>query len=371
MTRVLHVINTLAVGGGAEHLAHLARGLGAHGFESAVLTGDDGPGGARLRALGARVDVLGSMGATAPNAIAERLRRDRPDLLHLHGSRSGFFGSIAARRARIAPVIYTAHMFSFRRVLPPPFPWLFERLEASTCSACDRVVCVSRSDRDEAARRGLSPGRLVVIPNGIDLGRFQALEDRREALGLEPTAPVVGMIGRLVPQKDPLAFVAMARRVGERLPGARFLVVGDGPLRSELEHRATGLADRLRFLGVRDDVPELLATLDVVVFPSLWEAQGIGLIEAMAAGRAIVATHLPAHAEAIEEGLSGLLVPRRDSAAMADAVAALLTDPERRSRLGAAARRTAEGRYRVETMIEATAALYREALAARSAFQAA
>jgi glycosyltransferase involved in cell wall biosynthesis len=373
VTRVIHVINTLEVGGGAEHLVQLARGLASHGFESSVLAGRDGPGAARLRELGARVDrVSGLDGATFLPLVAA-LKARRPDLLHLHGSRSGLLGTIAARFARVTPVVYTAHMFAFRRRLPAPLPWLAERAEAMTCAGCDRVICVSRTDRDEAARRGLPGERLVVIPNGIEMHRFPACRDRRPDLGLDAGTPVVGVIGRLVEQKNPIAFVDMARRVAEIVPDARFLVIGDGPLRGEVEGRARRLLgdDRLRVVGFRSDVPEMLATLDVVVFPSLWEAQGIGLIEAMAAKRAVVATRLPAHAEAIEPGTSGLLVPADDPDAMAEGVVALLRDPAERARLGEAARQRVESRYRIEAMIDATAALYRDALAARSASQAA
>jgi glycosyltransferase involved in cell wall biosynthesis len=182
------------------------------------------------------------------------------------------------------------------------------------------------------------------------------------------------MVGRLVDQKDPLAFARMALSVAARLPHARFLVVGDGPLRGALEETAAPLvADRrLQVTGFRDDVPELLATMDVVVFPSLWEAQGLALIEAMAAERAVVASRLPAHREAVEDGESGILVTPGDADAMGDAVASLLADPALRRRLGTQARLGVERRYRIETMIEATAEIYRAArTAGRAVFHAA
>jgi glycosyltransferase involved in cell wall biosynthesis len=341
-----------------------------------VIGGVDGPGAARLQAIGVPVTVLGEMGAGTPLELASRFRRERPALLHLHGSRAGLLGALAARLAGVAPVVYTAHMFSFRRQMPAPLVWLATRAERLTAAIADRVICVSASDRDAAAARGLPSARLTVVPNGIDMSRFPAREDRRAELGIDRDAPVVGMVGRLVEQKDPLAFAALARAVAERSPAARFLVVGDGPLRPALEHACAELLaqGRLTVTGFRDDVPELLATLDVVVFPARWEAQGLALIEAMAAGRAVVATGLPAHAEAVDHERSGLLVPVGDAAELARAVSGLLEDAAWRRELGGRARASVESRYRIETMVDATAEVYRAVIASagsRPAFHAA
>lgn len=366
MSRVVHVINTVEVGGGAEHLVHLARGLLRHDWESVVLAGCDGPARARLAETQATVEIVGALGMGAPVTLAACLRRHKPDLVHLHGSRSGLLGALAARLAPARPVVYTAHMFSFRRRLPQPLPWLAGRAEILAASLVDRVICVSSSDREAAEAVGLDRARIVVVPNGIDLARFPARADRRAEFGFVADTPVVGTVGRLVDQKDPLAFARMALRLAERRPDARFLVVGDGPLRGALESAAAPLVRdrRLVVTGFRDDVPELLATLDVAVFPSRWEAQGLALIEAMAAGRAVIASRLPAHAEAVEEGESGLLVPVGDDEEMADRAVALLADPARRARLGACARQRAERRYRIEAMVDATAEVYRAVRAA-------
>jgi glycosyltransferase involved in cell wall biosynthesis len=357
---VVHVINTLEVGGGAAHVLALARGLRRHGFESTAIAGGAGPAAAALRESGFAVEILPPFRATAPFAIAARLRRLAPDVVHLHGSRSGLLGGLAARLAGHPSVVYTAHMFSFRRRLPGPLPFLATRAERMSCALADRLICVSQSDRDAAVARGLAADRIAVVPNGIDLARFPARSDRRAELGFGAADVVVGMIGRLVEQKDPLAFVRMARRVVERERHVRFLVVGDGPLRGPLEAAGAALIESgvLRMVGFRTDVPELLATLDVVVLPSRWEAHPIGLIEAMAAERAVVASRLPNHIEVVDPGESGLLVALDDDAALVAAVLELAGDP---------ARRVAESRYGIERMVERTAELYRALPARHSA----
>jgi glycosyltransferase involved in cell wall biosynthesis len=163
------------------------------------------------------------MGPLAPWGIAKRLEHIRPDVLHLHGSRAALFGVLAARRTGMRPILYTAHAFSFNRSLPAPVRWAAVRAETLICSAADRVICLTRGDRDAATARGIPTGRCVVIPNGIDVSRFPAREDRRAELGFAPDAPVVGMLARLVPQKDPLAFARIARRVAAEAKSARFL----------------------------------------------------------------------------------------------------------------------------------------------------
>lgn len=331
-----------------------------------MLTGVDGPASARLRAGGVPVEVLGAFRLGAPARLARTLALLAPDVLHLHGSRSGLAGAMAAGRVGIDAVVYTAHAFSFHRPWPEFLRWIAARAEARTCATASRVICLTRGDLDAAARRGIDTRRFVVIPNGIDPSRFPAAAERRDEWQVPPAAPVVGMVARLVPQKDPAVFVAIARRVIAEVPEARFVLVGDGPLRADVEAAGADLirGGVLRLAGVRHDVPEVLATMDVMVFPSLWEGLPLTLLEAMAAARPLVASVLPGHAEVIESGVNGVLAPARDPEAFAREVVALLRDPARRRELGARARATVLDRYTLEGMVERTLAVYRVAVSA-------
>jgi glycosyltransferase involved in cell wall biosynthesis len=202
------------------------------------------------------------------------------------------------------------------------------------------VIYTSESDR--AGRKG------VVIPLGIELGRFGYPRPHR--------GRVIGNVARLVEQKDQRVLVDAAPAILERFPDARFVIVGDGPLRGELERRAAGLP--FEFTGERDDVPALLAGFDVFAFPSLFEGLCLAVIEAQAAGVPVVATPVGGIRETVVDGETGLLVPRQDPPALAAAVCRLLEDEALAERVAGAARTRVHERYSVERVVEATLALY-------------
>ena len=168
---------------------------------------------------------------------------------------------------------------------------------------------------------------------------------------------MIGNVARLVEQKDQRALVDAAPAILERFPDARFVVVGDGPLRAELEADAASLP--FAFLGDRDDVPELLAGFDVFAFPSLFEGLCLAVIEAQAAGCPVVATPVGGIRETVIDGETGLLVPARDPAALAASICRLLDDPALADRLAREGRRRARARFSVERMVEGTLQLYR------------
>jgi len=362
--RVLHVIATLDVGGGSEHLIHLVRGLGARGHSSTVVFGRPGPALERLREAGAGVHAVGTLRFAGPLQLARAFRFLPHDLVHLHGTRSGFFGALALR-GRPDPIVYTGHAFSFNRRLPGLLRAVAVRAERFIVTTARRTVCLTEGDLATARRLGIPTQHFVVVPNGIPIERFEHAADRRAEFGLPAGTPCVGLLARLVEQKDPLAFVAMAARLAARRPDVRFIVAGDGPLRAAAEQaaRAAGLGAAITFCGFRTDAAELLKTFDVAVFPSLWEGLPLAVLEAMAAGAAVVASDLPGHREILEDGVHGRITPPGDPAALAAAVEELLQDPARRARLVAAARERVRERFTVERMVERTVAVYRDAIA--------
>jgi glycosyltransferase involved in cell wall biosynthesis len=192
-------------------------------------------------------------------------------------------------------------------------------------------------------------------------GPGEGREPVRRALGLDAAAPVVGVVGRLEAQKGHTYLLDAWPDVRRDFPGARLLVVGDGALRAELEARALGpgLHGSVTFTGFRADVPRVLAALDVLVLPSLYEGMPLTVIEASAMGLPVVATAVDGTPEVVRDGETGRLVPPARPAALADALRALLADPARARAMGRAGRAHVLARFDLDTQVEATARVYR------------
>jgi glycosyltransferase involved in cell wall biosynthesis len=226
--------------------------------------------------------------------------------------------------------------------------------------------------KDWLLDQGYDRARIVVIRNGVDLGRFNGPVDRdaiRRELGLDPGVPLVTVVSRLNHLKGLEHFLEAAAIVASRFPSVHFLIVGETTLGdtryltvlTELATRL-GIGSRVLFTGLRSDVPALLASTTVSVMPSLNEALSNVLLESMAAGAPTVATRVGGTPEAMVDEVTGLLVPPGDSRAMAAAIARLLSEPDLAATLGRAARRTVEERFSIDRMVEATEQLYVELL---------
>jgi glycosyltransferase involved in cell wall biosynthesis len=214
-----------------------------------------------------------------------------------------------------------------------------------------------------AIRLGVtSPERISTVHNGIELASAGSVDGRklRRELGFADSDLLIGAVGRMAPQKGFVYLLRAMPRVLEAVPAARLLLAGEGPLLDELEDEArqSGAGDRIHFLGFRRDIPELLAAFDVFALPSLWEGLSISLIEALAAGKAIVTTDIDGNREVVEHGETALVAPPADVPAFADALRTLLTDRPLAARLAANARRSAETRFSVERMVEQNLAVY-------------
>jgi glycosyltransferase involved in cell wall biosynthesis len=216
-----------------------------------------------------------------------------------------------------------------------------------------RVVANSPAARTALLQERVPPERIAVIPNGVDAGALDNVRRQR------PVRTVI-TVANLRPEKDHRSLLAAAEMLAPRFPELRFQVVGDGPLRAELEREAAvrGIADRVVFLGHRDDVPALLAAADLYVLPSRTEAFPNGVLEAMAAGLPVVACAVEGLLNMVDEGETGMLVPPADPAALAAAIAQFAADPARASRVGAEARARATARYSFESMVANFEALY-------------
>jgi glycosyltransferase involved in cell wall biosynthesis len=305
----------------------------------------------------------GRFDLTAIGALCRLIRKERIDVLHLHGDGATTFGRIAARMSQVPAI---AHYHDTAEGVPAYVRWMDRLLASSTA----RAVAISQavSQACQSVRR-LKPEQIAVIPNAIDLDWAQELDQARvgqlrEELGLRPGARVIGSVTRFRWEKD----VPTTLRALERLDTSVFdwqaVIIGDGPDRSSLEKMAKqlGMSQRVKLAGFQPNVRPYLALMDVAVFSSATEGFGLALLEAMAAGRPIVATAVGGMAEIIRDGGNGLLVPAQDPLAMAGAIARLLRDLPLAQRLARQARADAQ-RFGVREHVEQLTALYRSVVA--------
>jgi glycosyltransferase involved in cell wall biosynthesis/2-polyprenyl-3-methyl-5-hydroxy-6-metoxy-1,4-benzoquinol methylase len=379
--RVVRVIARLNVGGPALHAVIAAAGLRPE-FDTTLAVGRVAPGEAEATDLLARHGVtpvrVASLGRSlspaddlrALGALLSLMRRVRPDIVHTHTAKAGALGRVAARLAGVPCVVHTFHGHVFDGYFGKSASRAAVAAERVLARLADRVVAVSDEvARDLAERCRVVPRRkLAVVRVGVPLADFLACDVHRGALrrelALPPSAPVVALVGRLVPVKEPhLAFDAW-RLVRRAVPDATLVVVGDGDLMPSL--RARGDAGVV-FLGWRRDLASILADADLALLTSRNEGTPVALVEAAAAGVAAVATRVGGVPSVVEDGATGLLVAPGDAAAIASAVTSLLTDPARRRAMGDAARVRAVERYGDARLFADLRALYGELLARRPA----
>jgi glycosyltransferase involved in cell wall biosynthesis len=299
--------------------------------------------------------------------LVAALRRDRPDVVHGFLFHGYVLGALAGRWAG-APVVVASRrsLGNFKKGKPH-----YRLGEQVVNRLTDLVIANSEAVRADSLRReGLPPERVIVIHNGLEPGRFARPPeaDLRRHLGLDKAPVVVGVVANFIPYKGHRFFLDAWAEVVARTPEAVALLVGDGAGRREIEARAAalGLGGSLRFLGSRLDVPEILGVVDILVHPSLEEGFCNAILEAMAAGKPVVATAVGGNPEAVVEGETGLLVPPGDGPALAEAIGWLLDRPEQAGAFGHAGRRRVVERFELSRMVTQYEAVYDRLLAAKA-----
>lgn len=381
--RVLHPITRLIIGGAQENTMLTAHLLDKAVWDVTVVSGPQtGSEGSLIETVQEREiplilepslvrEVNPVKDFLALVRLTQLMRRGKYTIVHTHSSKAGILGRWAAKLAGVPVIVHTVHGWGHHDRQHPLVRAYYILLEKLTLPITDKLIAVTSKDIDKGLRDGIGKAdSYTVIRSGIELERFGhpqvPCEETRAAWGIPQDAMVIGSVTRLSPQKAPLDFVRAAAMVAQRYPETYFMMVGDGPLRGEVEQLAAalGIANRLVLTGLRCDVPELLAAFDLFALSSLWEGLPRVLPQAMATALPIVATACDGSAEAIEEGVNGFLVPPGEPTALAERLCHLLEQPALIKQMGAA------GYARVEEfsdrgMVNAIAALYAELLAAK------
>ncbi|WP_239396615.1 glycosyltransferase [Frankia sp. CiP3] len=382
--KVLHIITRFEAGAGANTLLS-AIGMDRHRYEVWIAGPETSPLWERAERAGIRTvripQLHREMALAADLLVLVRLvrliRRERFGIVHTHSAKGAFLGRLAARLCRSPVVIYTLHgrepwwpppdgsHSRPREVMPAAlqisgFLQTFSFLERALRSATHGFIAVSPSvARDSVLARIATPGRVEVVPSAVDLDDIPHDTDQtvRADLRIPDGFPVVGTVTRLDPQKAPLDFVRMAALVAARRPGVRFVMVGDGEQAAEARTLASRLRVDILFTGFRSDAARIASAFDVFVVSSLYEGVGRSVTEAMASGRAVVATAVDGVVDLVTPGATGILARPRNPETLAECVCWLLDHPMEAERMGTQARtyvRELFTRHRMCTTLDET-----------------
>ena len=369
-TRVLYLAHAFAMGGAEEMVLNLVRHLPPQFEPSVVCIHEAGPIGLEIQHTGVPFKVLGlKPGLLRPFDVLrlrDALTDCRPAIVHTFLLTGSLYGRFAAMMARVPIVIGTEVNIYARK--QPLHAWLERWLMRGT----DAVVASAESVRDFYIKQvDADPSKVEVIYNAVDWSQLDTTVSReamRASLEVPAAAPLLGIIARLTEQKGHRVLLeALAARADLR--PAYLVVVGDGPLKGDLERRAAelGLSDRVRFVGARRDLGNLLAAIDAFVMPSFWEGLPLAMVLAMGAGLPVVATRVAGIPEVVAHGETGLLVPPGDSVALGAALSQVIADKVLAERLGQAARAFVRPRFGVDGYVRSVTGLYDRLLAAKSA----
>ena len=357
--KILHVEAGKHLYGGARQVLYIVEGLAARGVDN-LLACPAGSEMSRQQPAGARVLPM-KMGGDGDIGLAFRLARliraEQPDLVHLHSRRGAdTWGGLAAKLAGVPCVLS-------RRVDNPESRWAV----ALKYRLYDHVITISEGIRQVLLSEGLAPQKVSCVRSAVDATPYLPPVDRaafRAEFGLPPDALVAGVVAQLIPRKGHRYLLSALPGLLERHPDLQVLIFGQGPLEAELraEVESRNLAAAVRFTGFRHDLPRWLGGLDMLIHPADMEGLGVSLLQASAAGVPIVTSRAGGLPEAVQDGVTGILCPPGDVAALAAAIDRLAGDAALRARFGAAGRARILAEFSIDAMVDGNLAIYRQVL---------
>lgn len=353
--KVLHVETGRNLFGGPLQVSYLLRGLHERGVRNVlVCTVGSAIGGVADEVVERlyEVSMSGDLDVGFVWRLRRILRRESPDLIHLHSRRGAdLFGGVAGRMEGI-PVI-----LSRRVVNPEPRWWV-----ALKYRLYDRVIAISRGIQECLLEEGVSREKVVCVPSAVDLEKYTPGCERTWFRGLFGIGnrPAIGVVAQLVPLKGHRYLLEAIPTVLQYFPEVQFLFFGKGALEGELHAEIVrrGLADNVRLAGFRDDLERVLPCLEMVVHPATMEGLGVSLLQAAACGVPIVASAVGGIPEIVRDGVNGCLVPPRDPRALAQAILSLLDAPPRAREMGMSGRMIVERDFCIPAMVEGNLKVY-------------
>lgn len=364
--KVLETIRQGKIGGGETHVLELCNGLDKDLFEPVVLSFTPGPMVEELQRRGIRTEIIHTenpFDLRVWKRVKDFMLKEKFDLVHAHGTRAMSNVFFPARKLGLK-VIYTVHGWSFHKDQKYPLRRLRELSERFLTGKANKTICVSKSNEHDGIER-FNMKRSTVIYNSVNLKKFNpdnSPNDFREEQGIASDKTVIGFIARMTGQKDPLTMVKAMGHILQECRDIVLLMVGDGELKEKTMQLAKqlGVDSNIIFQPFRTDIPRVLNAIDIYCLPSLWEGFPIGILEAMAMKKCVIASPVDGTRELIEDGVTGLLVENGNPDKLADIILMLHKDAELRQALAEKAYQKAIENYDVNKMVASVQDVYRQ-----------
>ena len=359
---VLHINTERTWRGGEQQALYLARGQKDRGLTVTVACQPDSPMADRAAESGldvAQVRMSGEADVASAYKLARLIRERESSIVHMHTSHAHTVGCLASALARRGVRIVT------RRVDFRPIKNAFSKFKYRW--GVHKYVAISNAIKQVMVADGIAADRIAVVHSGIDISRFDiapAQPELRNEFQLDPNRLVVGNVAHMADHKGQRYLIEAVPDVLREFPTAKFVIVGDGELRSDLEARVArlGIEDSVIFAGSRNDVPQILRLLDVFVMSSHMEGLCTSIMDAMAAGIPVVASDAGGIPEIVQNEVNGLLVPARKPALLAEAILRVLKNRGEAAEFARAGRKTVEEKFTLDTMVEGNIRVYRQLL---------
>jgi glycosyltransferase involved in cell wall biosynthesis len=387
--KVIHVITRFDKGGAAENTFLTVKGLDSSRYEVILIRGlsyESNMGPSETRAVESSLEDAGSTGVkifTIPELVRRIdpfndfktvlkliriFREERPHIVHTHTSKSGILGRWAARLTGVPIIIHTPHGHVFWGYFNRWKTAVYIFLERLTASITNRIITLTEQEKKDHLRYHIADeNKFTVIHSGVDLRKFSDTQvnaaEMKNKLGIAQGAFVVGTVGRLTPVKGQKYLIEAAAKILNKISEIGFVLLGDGELMNELKMQAAsaGISDKVKFLGWREDVAEVMSTFDLFVLPSLNEGMGKVLVEAMAAGKPIIASDIGGMSDLVIHGKNGLLISPMNSDALANSIELVLRNSRMRTNMGEEGQRLSQ-EYDANSMISKIDCLYLQLL---------
>jgi len=363
--KVLYIYYEPQRGGQTTHVLNLVRNLDKNKFEiSLIFPMQLVQNQSMFNRIGIMSDPLPMRKLLwNPKSIVklfQLIRKENFDIVHVHSQEAGVLARFVSKIARANKIVYTPQCTNIRRT---NLSWLYHVVEKLLSYFTDMIISVSEYDRQRIIQWGIPPSKVITIHNGIDSEGNNIPDDdatKLQSLGLDLKVPLVMQVGRLSHQKNPLMFIEGASKVVRQIPECHFALIGDGPLKNEVERciQVHGIHDNFFCLGWQENAKELMTLADIITLTSRWEGLPHVLLEAMACSRPIVTTQVNGCSELVKHGANGYLVPNNDVNLWVSYILDLLQDQEKAIRMGELGNARLKEMFSLQQMITKTEKLY-------------